>query len=314
VRGNVPTDRYDRADLWEEGHVNIRRRLGDAARITTRAGRGLGRGAEAAAPQARYARVLDGEHLWLAVPADAGRPMLWDEAADRAVDVVDGLPPGHAEHDPSCVSVRWRLGDALPESEGAQLLVVVVTGDGDPVPVLRPPRPPASSLRIPPTADRRWRFALPAENDGLLRVRRTRAASVAVLDSIRPTGPTVTLVCTTPHEVAPRLLFQGKGERGAEHSIPMTVDEGRYTASVGLAELPERPGGYRLAIGTPEENLTIARHHNDLHIDDTGSVLLPLVLDADAAEVVGRFVFNNQGVLRVVRRDAATDAPAEASA
>jgi len=290
--------------------VKIAKRLGDAARTTVRTGRGLVGGSGAEGTEALYARILDGRHLWLAVVAEAGRPALWDEQAGREVEAVDDLTrhADHSEHGEGCVSVRWRLEEALPEREGAELLVVTMADDG-PTPARHPARAGGDSLRIPPTPERKWRFALPASDDGLLRVRRTRAADVAVLEEIHHAGAGARLVCSTAQDGDVRLLFVDK-EKGVVHSVPVQrVDGARCEVTLGADDLPSAPGGYRVALGTAEAHRNVVRRHNDLLVKDPSDVLLPMVLGgADDAEVAGRFQFAQEGVLRLVRRP-----PAEAT-
>jgi hypothetical protein len=290
--------------------VSLTKRLGDAARSSLRAGRGLVGDSSGHGPEALYARILDGRHLWLAVPAELGRPLLWDERAHRevALDHLDGV------EESEYASVRWLLEDALAEHDGAELLVAAATEDGDPVPLRPPSREPATRLRIPPTPDRRWRFVLPTSDDGLLRVRRNKAASVAILEQIATVGASVRVEISSDQDGPVRLIFIDKDGQVA-HEVPMTREHDLLVVTLGEADLPEVAGGYGLWVGTPEHYQAVLRRHNDLHVSEGDDILLPLVLGGPEGDVVaGRFRFNAQGGLRIARRPSTGDAAAGADA
>jgi hypothetical protein len=253
-----------------------------------------------AGPAAAYARILDGEHLWLAVPAGLGEPALWDEQADGLVPVVDDLPPDEPDTDRPLASVRWLLTEALAERDRAELLVVVRTDSGDPVPLRPPPAPSRTGLRTPPTPDGRWRFVLSVGEDGFLRVRRRRLRDVAWLSKIGLSGRSVQLTCRMEQEGAVRLLFLGRdGRLGGE--IPMERRGDDLHATIRADDLPPQAGTYRAAVGTPERHAPITRSRNGLTLVEPRTVLMPLVLDTDD-QVVGRFQLSGRGVLLLVRR------------
>jgi hypothetical protein len=291
-----PSD-YHRGHFSERAVLSLAKRLGSVARSGLQGGRELVGDPSDGGAETLYARILDGRHLWLAVPAELGRPLLWDEQARREV-VVENLD---GEDHPEYASVRWLLEDALADGENAELLVAAAAGDGTPVPLHLPPPPPTGSLRVPPTPDRRWRFVLPASEDGLLRVRRTRAVAVAVLEEISTVGASVRIVVTSDQEGDVRLLFLEEGRLA--HDLPMTREGARLVVTLGEHDLPAVTGGYGLWVGTPEEHRPVVRRNNDLLVGDADDVLLPLVLGAqDDGMVAGRFRFNSQGALRVARR------------
>lgn len=283
--------------------MKITQRLEGRARAVARAARSLGDDLAADGPAAAYARLLDGERLWLAVPAGAGRPALWDERDGHLVEPADDLPGDHVEHDPSCRSVRWRVTEIVPEEEDAELLLVVVPDDGGKPAPLRPaPRPPASHLRIPPTSDGEWRFAMRAGEDGFLRVRRTRAARVVRLLDVELAGAAVTLTCTARQDGPVQLLFLAKHGEVA-HALPTERTPDGVVARLTAADLPPAPGGYRLAVGRAGDQGSVVRRQNDLLVEESTSVLMPLLLDPETGQVAGRLQFNTQGVLRLVRQD-----------
>ena len=152
---------------------------------------------------------------------------------------------------------------------------------------------------MPPTSDFRWRFALVTDDEGLLRVRRTRAAAVARLLHIGSDGETVTITCTAPQDGPVQLLFISKD--GVEHALPTERTDDGVRRVLAAADLPPEPGTYKVAVGTREAHVSVARRHNDLRVEEWSMVLLPLVLDPLTAGVAGRLTYSPHGVLRVTR-------------
>jgi hypothetical protein len=281
--------------------VNFTQRLGGGARKVARTTRAVVRDLTLDATDAVYARVLDGEHLWVAVAAGAGRPALQDVVTGDLME-AEPLP----DEDPAYASARWRLADLLPETDDAEALLVAVAEKGGKPSLLRPPPPPPpSSLRTPPTPDGRWRFLLVTDDDGFLRVRRTRAAHVARLLEISTDGTSVRLRLSPPGPgLEPRLHFVRKDGTVA-HSVPVAVDGEDLVATLHATDVPDRQGGYRIAVGPDADPVTVARLTNDLTVGEASAVLLPFLLDPDTDLVAGRFVFSDQGVLRFARKDTA---------
>ena len=270
------------------------------------------RGLAPTGPRAVYARILDGEHLWIAVPADAGRPALWDPATQTVIDAPNNLPADHVEHDPAYVSVRWRLTDVVPEEDKATLLTVVVpAAGGRPRPLRRPrPAPPPSSLRTPTTPDGRWQFALNDAKDGVLCVRRERVAMVRLL-AVEVAETTVSLSFTSSQEGPLQLLFVKAG--GIKHSVPTERIGDRIIARLDAESMPEF-GVYRVALGTPASHVQVSRQRNDLAITDWSTVLMPEVLAPDRSRVVAALQFTKAGLLQLTRRTAEEPTELKASA
>ncbi|GAA4378297.1 hypothetical protein [Nocardioides caricicola] len=281
--------------------MKFTQRLGDGARAVNRATRSLGRDL-VGGPEAVYARVLDGEHLWVAVDAATGRPALRDPASGEIVEAT--ALPGE---DPAYASARWRLDDVLPPAEDAELQLVALTGDGAKPTRLRPAPPhPEGNLRVPPTPDGRWRFLVEPDARGLLRVRRSSAAHVARLTHISVDGDAVRVVVSPPVAgLEPRLHFVAKDDLVA-HSVPAETAGGEIVAHVRVTDLPATAGGYRVAVGPLTEPVTVVRLRNDIHITEPANVLLPHLLDPETEAIAGRFLYTTQGVLRLMRKDAET--------
>ena len=278
--------------------MNFTQRLGGGARKVARTTRAVVRDLAGDAADAVYARVLDGEHLWVAVPAEAGRPALQDP---RTGELTQAEPS--ADEDPAYASARWRLAVVLPETEDAEALLVAVGEKGKPAALRLAVAPPDSHLRTPPTPDGRWRFLVVTDDDGFLRVRRTQAAHVARLVAIGAAGPGVRLRLSPPSGgLEPRLHFVRK-DGSVAHSVPIEVEGDDLVATLHAADVPDQQGGYRLAVGPLADPVTVARLTNDLTVGEASAVLLPFLLDPETDQVVGRFVFSDQGVLRFARKD-----------
>jgi hypothetical protein len=251
---------------------------------------------------AGYARILDGEHLWLALPVDAGRPSLWDESAGAAVPAENDLPADHVEHDPAWTSVRWRLSDALPLEDRAELAVVAVPEGAPPVPVRTAETEPESNLRTPTTVDGRWFFGLRLGRGGVLRVVRKRAKDVARLTGVRLDGCTVEIACRVDLPTADHLLFVDGDGAVVARSATRATEPGTVVTRLSPHELPSAPGTYRVVLGSVERHVPVFRQHDDLHLETWSSVLMPTVLQPDLDDVAGRFQLNRYGALRLVCR------------
>jgi hypothetical protein len=124
--------------------------------------------ARPAGPTAVYARVLDGDSLWLAVTGTDERAALRHEETGQVVE-----PDNDAPADPAAASYRWHLPSALPDlAEGQDhdvfQLVTLPSGAtlrADPLPAVAP-------MRTPPTRDGRWQLDVRRRESGALVVRR----------------------------------------------------------------------------------------------------------------------------------------------
>jgi hypothetical protein len=278
--------------------VNFTQRLGGGARKVARTTRSVVRDLAGDATDAVYARVLDGEHLWVAVPAEAGRPALQDP---RTGELTQAEPS--ADEDPAYASARWRLPDVLPETEDAEALLVAVGEKGKPAALRLAVAPPDSHLRTPPTPDGRWRFLVVTDDAGFLRVRRTRAAHVARLLAITTAAGSVQLRLGPPQAGIEPLLHFVRKDGTIAHSVDAATDGDDVVATLTAHDVPGPSGGYRIAVGPAADPVTVARLTNDLTVAEASAVLLPFLLDPDTDMVAGRFVFSDQGVLRFARKD-----------
>ncbi|MEP9363747.1 hypothetical protein ABLE68_12330 [Nocardioides sp. CN2-186] len=280
--------------------MKITQRLEGRARTAARAARDLGR-SPANGPQAVYARVLDGERLWLAVEADAGVPAL-RRAGGEIVDPDSDLPSDHGAHEPGVRSVRWLLTTLLPEEHGAELEVVVRPRDGsDPLPVLGPEPHPESPSRADTTPDGRWRFVVDAEPGLVVRVRRTATPPASRLLSVSAGHGSVTITCERAGRDHADLILVDS-DRQAVARLATEATEHGFSCTLTSAHLPG-PGGYRVALGDPDDFVPVTRWHADVRLDDQTTALLPMLTDEDGDRVVARLRFSARGNLRLHHAD-----------
>lgn len=197
-----------------------------------------------------YARILDGETLWLAVPAPAGETL--------SVRGPAGEQPLPTEHVDGLAVTRARLAPLLDGVDDARVALTFAVGgetltyDGGP-----PPGP----TKVPPTRDGRWQWRV-LSADGELRV--TRVA----------TEPSVRVLAITSD--ADGVLLRLDVEAG---ELVTLDDDDQVLGSVpvgadGTAR-PELPPG-RLAVRRDAATLPVVRRERDLKRPNA-AVALPQV-------------------------------------
>ena len=281
--------------------MKITQRLEDRARTAARAARDLARRPLDSGPQAVYARILDGERLWLALDADAGEPALRRTDTHEVVRPDDDLPAGHGAHEPDVRSVRWLLTDVVPEVEGAELDVIVLpAAGGAALAVLAPEPHPESPARPDTTPDGRWRFVLDSVAGETLRVRRVSVPPASRLRAVSAGPGSVTVVCEHAGRDQADLLLLDV-DRQVAARLPMDRTDAGFERTIRTADLPALAGGYRVVLGSPEDYVLVVRQHSDLHVPDPTAVLLPMLTDDDGDRVSGRLRFAPNGALRLQR-------------
>ena len=147
--------------------------------------------------EAVYARLIDGEHLWLDVQGDGPLVLRRDGADDLELD-ADPFPIAAALADVDADQVELRL---LANGRA-------VTYDGSAA--------PGPGLSSPPTRDRRWQFRVEAAG-GELVVRRSRLAPTVPVLGFTGTDEGVELRLNTDADNAELVA---DGQRVAE--LPLT--------------------------------------------------------------------------------------------
>ncbi|MCD4536304.1 hypothetical protein LRP67_19605 [Nocardioides sp. cx-169] len=189
--------------------------------------------------RAVYARILDGERLWLAVPARPGATL-----------TVRGLPGGEqalpTEHDAGLATARVDLAGLLAGSAEPEVVLTFAL-DGSPVEWSGGPLP--GPTKVPPTRDGRWQLRVESA-DGRLRVLR------AATDPVVP----VTALSSDDEGALLRLSV----DAGAEL---VSVHDERVVGSTAVGPdglvRPDLPPG-RLAVRTGGRLLPVVRRERDL--------------------------------------------------
>ncbi len=169
-----------------------------------------------------YARILDGDSLWLAVTGTDERVGLRHEATG---DVLE--PENDAPADPVAASYRWHLPSALPplaDDTDHDTFLVVALPSGAPLRAEALPDP--EPMRTPPTRDGRWQLDVRRREGGAVVVRRDRRGPVAEVVAVDQDDDGVTLTVTAPGGTATAwrlLVVDGDGQRVGE--VPMTTDD-----------------------------------------------------------------------------------------
>ena len=262
-------------------------------RVVARASRAGAGGPGALEPA--YARLLDGDRLWLGVPdplASAGPLGL----RDLATGEVHVPPEDESRREGELTWVRWLLtSGALPGEGAAEFELVTVTtapgaetptggGAPEPRPVRVAPAPDTPTTN-PPSADRRWQLRLDPKPDGRLVVRRSALTPHTPLLRIT-TGPDgLEITCAAEGDVpALALLREGRVRATvpAHHSGPGTV-----TAVVGDVDVPPGPGAtYAVAADTGADLRPVMRDRNELRDPSAGTLMPKVFGDLDGAELV----------------------------
>jgi hypothetical protein len=228
-------------------------------------------------PVAAYAAVLDGRHLWLALPGDLDGTLALKHGTDTL--------PLEAEHTGRWLECRADLAALLPATDAAYDVVIKTSR-------LKPARP----VHGTPVAARPATYAVERADDGHLVVRRTTPVPTATLETVELRGDRVHLRVEHGVEVGCHLLLLDQDD-ALLATLPVTAHDGLLEALVGVDDLPAGYFGMlRVAVGTPERHLRVRRRADDLP-DANRAVLLPELFEDE--ELRARFRWNPDGLLAV---------------
>jgi hypothetical protein len=228
--------------------------------------------------EAIYARVLDGEHLWLAVRGDGPLILRRDGAEDL------DLPTGTAaDAEGQLLTVRFPIAAALADADEDEVQLRLLAGEGRrAAPVAHAAvAPQGPGLASPPTRDGRWQFRILSADDEVV-VRRTRLATTVAAVGFAATDEGVELRLDTDADSAELVaegarlaelpINRGSLRLGALPVLPVGVTAsfrvgdadvvrsrnalGRPMAAVALPPLPEPDVTLRW---TPDALLTVRR-------------------------------------------------------
>ena len=243
-------------------------------------------------PVAVYARVLDGESLWLAVDGATGPIRLRREGEGALVE-----PENDAPSDPTYTSLRWHLPTALPGDDAA--VFEVVTADGDPLRAR--PLPDRSPMRTPPSRDGRWQFEVRRREGGALVVERAvRPPTAEVADTVvDDDGLVVTF--TDAGLAEPRLLLvDGTEATVAEIEVVRAGDLWSATVHAGVVPTEQGPL-WTLVLADGDRRVPLVRPRNDSAMPGHATVL-PFLWTGDGDErSMVRFQYQREGRIRVNR-------------
>lgn len=175
-------------------------------------------------PEAVYARVIDGEHLWLAVRGEGPLTLRRDGSTTLEVPAepgADALGP--------LLTARFPIAAALADEDAPSLELRLFAGE---VPaLLAAPASDGPGLTEPSTHDRRWQFRVEA-SEGEVVVTRTRVARTIDVLAFAVTDDGVEILLNTEADRADVMV---DGTQIAELPIDDSV--------VRLATLPTLAAG-----------------------------------------------------------------------
>lgn len=271
------------------------------AREAVRRARGAGRvpGRDDAV-RAAYAAVLDGIHLWLAVPVNelTGELALRTED-DQLLTLADELA-----HDPATRAATERTGVRgvrvrLPEDTDG-LFDVVMTTSGSVRPVaLADSADTARSARTARATrpDRAQICTLEPADDGRLRVRVRPQPEVSVLLAATYDHGVATFSCSRPADAGERVHLLTRDDTVAA-TLPSRVSDDTLTVELAPEQCRLDAGPLLFAVEAPRAPIPVVRRDNLL--PDPFEVPLPSV--DDETGVLARLRFRPDG--RLVLRPA----------
>lgn len=239
-----------------------------------------GRGDDA--PEATYAAVLDGRHLWIGVDRP-GFPALRDTTTGRIVagggpeQVATSDPADAPGHDPAVLALP-------PVPDGALEVVLLGPGAVDARPVLGRP---TDDGRVPVASGDRHRWELRRGADGALRLQAEQVAVALLLQEVGTCPGAITLRCAAAEPLA---LLPATGEHRPH---PLEIDDaGRSVLTPD--DLVGVPAG-RAAVVAAADHRPVRRRDDTLSQPRRGAPL-PELVDPDGRLVV-RLRWTGEGLL-----------------
>ena len=247
-----------------------------------------------AGPVATYARILDGETLWLAVAHAAGPVGLRREGSSAVVH-----PDSDAPSAPGVLALRWDLPDALPEpTADAEVFEIVV----DEAPLVGLPLPEQAPMRTPPTRDGRWQLDLRRREGGALVIRRERREVAAEVLGVAVRADGVTVRCTDGGLDGAHVVLVDAQDQALAELATETGSGGILTALVTPDDVPVESGPHWfLAVSDGERVVPLVRRHNDNLMPGQSTVLPLLWTDGAEGRSLVRLQFQREGRIRVNR-------------
>lgn len=195
--------------------------------------------------EAIYARVLDGEHLWLAVRGEGPLVLRREGAEDLQLPtetVEDAEGP--------LLSARFALAAALADNGADEIELRLLSGSGRKAAsvVHSATTPSGPGLAEPPTLDGRWQLRVESA-DGEVVVRRTRRRPTVAVLALAGTDDGVAVRLSTD-AVSASLVVDG------DPLAELPVVDG----TLRLAELPALPAGTMATFRVGDADVVRARN------------------------------------------------------
>jgi hypothetical protein len=232
-----------------------------------------------------YARILDGETLWLAVTgavSETSRLALRYQATGDLIRIpTESILTG----DNMVLTTRFVLtgeDSQLPASGGVVFTVVVTAPHLDePLNTWSRVAPGEGPTRAPRSRDGRWQFKVLVVDDELRIIRESRPEWATAFGFWR-TDSAVGFRLSAPEAVEPVLLILA-ADLSVLHEQTLDADDGEFTALLGGDVIPDAPGTMcPLAIGTPAVHVPVMRRRNDLR-NPNFAVSLPAIPRLDSS-------------------------------
>jgi hypothetical protein len=246
------------------------------------------RDSDADGPAAIFARVIDGDSLWLAVEGHAPGSRAALVHGRESVALTDDS--GASESD--VLSVRADLTRLDWAAETDYQIQVGSAADGW-APVTSAELPDLDPVRTPLSRDGAWRHVLERQDDGTLTLSRHAVPPPVPLTDLAVDGDAI--VCTV--DVSAASVNDVVCTHGdSEIRLPLT--DGTFAVTTG--DLPPGPGvSFRVSAETSSGRRPVARRHHDLAKPGRALVLPELVGPDD--EPALRVRFDQDGRLMIRR-------------
>lgn len=239
-------------------------------------------------PAAVFARVIDGDSLWLAIEGHAPGSRVALVHGRESVALTDDS--GASEDDVLSVRTDLTRLDWTPETD---YQIRVGSPAGGWVPLASAELPDLDPVRTPLSRDGAWRHVLERQGDGTLTLSRHAVAPPVPLTGVTVDGDAI--VCTldvTATSVSDVVLTHDDSE------IRLPVGKGRFAVTTG--DLPPGPGGsFRVSAETSSGRRPVARRHHDL-AKPVRALVLPELVGPDDEPAL-RVRFDQDGRLMIRR-------------
>lgn len=247
---------------------------------------------------ATYARILDGEHLWIAI-ANSPDDVCLEKADGRLIRPTNDLPEDAQNPAPGLRAYRWRLVDLLPPEEAQELALVVPTPKGH-RPVSHPHPVRAARSTPPASTDAAVAYRLISPHGNLAIQAHAQPPTAYLADAWYAEGR-AGIRCTSPENAGDDLVLVTK-DRERVSTWPGRRTDNSLHVEVDVEACPLHAGALLITMeGHDGELVNVMRHRNRLV--DPSAVMLPQVNAEEGTVATFRFQKNGQLSLAPAPRD-----------